>query len=59
MSQTHFKQSVGEEIDSLISTSESFEPVKLKTKTGLAEEGDITIRGVTTRILILRANRGT
>jgi hypothetical protein len=28
------------------------------TKTGLAEEGGITIRGATTRILIFGANRG-
>ena len=39
------------------------EPVKpkskLKTKMGLVEKGDITIRGVITRILIFRANRGT
>jgi hypothetical protein len=42
---THFKQSVGK-VDSPISISESSEPVKpkskLKTKTGLAEEGDFT-----------------
>ena len=46
-----------------IFTSEGSGPVKpkseLKTKTGLAKEGDITIRGVITRILVLRANRGT
>jgi hypothetical protein len=58
MSRTHFKQSV-EKIDSLISTSEGSELVKLKTKTGLAEEGDITIRGPTSRIHIFRVNRGT
>jgi hypothetical protein len=43
-----------------ISTSESFEPVKpkskFKIKIGLAEEGDITIKGVITRILVFRAN---
>ena len=63
MSRTHFKQSVKEIVDSPISTSEGSEPVKpklkLKTKKGLAEEGDITIRGTTTRILIFRANRDT
>ena len=37
----------------------NFEPVKLKTMSGLAEEGDITIRGTTTRILIFRTNQGT
>ena len=62
MSRTHFKQSVGESVDSLISTSKSFEPInpksKLKTKTGLAEEDDITIRGVITRIFVFRTNRG-
>ena len=45
-----------------ISTSESPEPVKpkskLKTKTSLAEEGDITIRGIIKRIFIFRTNRG-
>ena len=44
-------------------TSEGPEPVKpkskLKTKTGLAEEGDITIRGTTARIFIFGANQGT
>jgi hypothetical protein len=30
--------------------------IKLKTKMGLAEEGDIIIRGTTTRIFIFRAN---
>ena len=43
-----------------IFTSEGSEPVKpkskLKTKIGLVEEGDITIRGVITRILIFIAN---
>ena len=58
MSKTHIKPSVGK-VDSPISTSEGSEPVKLKTKTGLAEEGAITVRGATSRILILRANRGT
>jgi hypothetical protein len=32
---------------------------KLKTKIGLAEEGDITIRGATARIFIFEANQGT
>ena len=45
------------------STSEGPESVKpkskLKTKTGLAEEGDITIKSVITRILIFSANQGT
>ena len=58
MSRTHFKQTVGELVDSQISTSKSFEPVnpklKLKTKTGLAKEGDITIRGVITKIFIFK-----
>ena len=49
-------------VDSPISTSEGPEPVKLKsklkTKMGLAK-GDITIRGVITRILIFGANQGT
>ena len=49
-------------VNSLISTSEGPEPVKpkskLKTKTGLAKEGDITIRGIVTRIFIFRTNRG-
>ena len=53
----------GKIVDSLISTSEGPEPIKpkqkLKTKTGLAEEGDITIRGTTSRIIIYRANQGT
>jgi hypothetical protein len=48
----------GKTADSLISTSEGPKPVKpkikLKTKTCLAEEGDITIRGIITRILIFR-----
>ena len=48
---------------SQIFTSEGFEPIKpkskLKTKMGLAEEGDITIRGTTTGILVFRANQGT
>ena len=51
----------GKIVDSPISTSEGSEPIKpkskLKTKTGLAEEGDITIRGVITRILILSKPR--
>ena len=53
----------GKIVDSPISTSKGSEPTKpkskLKTKIGLAEKGDITIRGTTTRILIFRANRGT
>ena len=61
-SRTHFKQNVKELVNSLISTSEGPEPVKpkikLKTKTGLAEEGDITIRGIITRIFIFKTNRG-
>ena len=60
-SSTHFKQNV-ELVNSLISTSEGPEPIKpkskLKTKTGLAEEGDITIRGIIIRIFIFRTNRG-
>jgi hypothetical protein len=55
MSRTHFKV-WGKIVDSPISTSECSEPIKLKTKTALAEEGGITIRGVTSRILIFRAN---
>ena len=59
MSRTHFKV-WGKIVDSPISTSEGSEPVKpkskLKTKTGLAKEGDITIRGVTTRVLIFGPN---
>ena len=58
MSRTHFKQGVGK-VDSPISTSEGSKPVKLRTKTGLAEEGGITIRGATSRILIFRANQDT
>ena len=49
-------------VNSLISTSEGPEPIKpkskLKTKTGLAEEGDTTIRGIITRIFVFRTNRG-
>ena len=55
-------QSMGKIVDSPISTSESSEPVKPKSKlkilTGLVEEGDITISGVITRILVFRANQG-
>ena len=44
-------------------TSEGPEPVKpkskLKTKIGLAEEGDITIRDVITGILVFGTNQGT
>jgi len=51
----------GKIVDSPISTSQGPEPVKLKsklkTKIGLAKEG--TIRGVITRILVLRVNQGT
>ena len=48
----------GEQSILQISTSEGPEPVKpkikLKTKIGLAEEGDITVRGIITRILIFK-----
>jgi len=61
-SRTHFKQNVEELVNSLISTSEGPEPVKpkskLKTKIDLAEEGDITIRGIITRLFVFRTNRG-
>ena len=59
---THFRQSMGESIDSpnFYKCSEPIKPKsKLTTKIGLAEEGDITIRGATTRILIFRTNWGT
>ena len=60
MSRTYFKQSVGK-VYSLISTSEGSEPVKpkskLKTKTGLAEEGGITIRGAATIISSLEQTK--
>jgi hypothetical protein len=50
-------------VDSPISTSEGPEPVKqkskFKTKTGLAKEGNITIRGVITRTFVFGINRGT
>ena len=50
------------EIDSPISISEGPKPVKpkskLKTNIGLVEEGDITIRGIITRIFVFRTNRG-
>ena len=63
MSRTHFKQTMGELVNSPISTSKSSEPVKpkskLKIKIGLVEKGDIIIGGVITRILIFRANRRT
>ena len=62
MSRTHFKQSMGESVDSLnfYNCSEPIKPKsKLRTKTGLAEEGDITIRGVITRIFIFRTNQDT
>ena len=53
----------GKAVDSLIYKSECSGPVKpkskLKIKTVLAEESDITIRDVIIRILIFRANRGT
>jgi hypothetical protein len=46
-----------------MSTREGSKPIKpkskLKTKTGLAEEGDITIRCIITRIFVFRTNRGT
>ena len=52
----------GKLVDSPISTSDGPEPIKpkskLKTKTGLVEEGDITIRGIVTRIFVFRTNRG-
>jgi hypothetical protein len=52
----------GRQSISQTSTSEGPEPVKpkskLKTKTDLAEEGDITIKSVITRILIFRVNQG-
>ena len=61
-SRTHFKQNVEELVNSLISTSEGPEPVKpkskLKIKTRLAKEGDITIRGIIIRIFVFRTNRG-
>ena len=61
-SRTHFKQNVEELVNSLISISEGLEPVKpkskLKIKIGLAEEGDITIRGIIPRIFVFRTNRG-
>ena len=43
-----------------ISTTEGPKPVKpnLNTKIGLVEGGDITIKGVITRILLFIANRG-
>ena len=55
-SRTHFKQDVEELVNSLISTSEGPEPVKIKTS--LAEEGDITIRGIIIRIFVFGTNRG-
>ena len=62
MSRTHLKQSMEESVDST-NFNKCSELVKLKsklgTKTDLVEEGDITIRGIITRILILRANQGT
>ena len=60
MSRTHFKQSMGELVDSpnFYKCSELVKPKsKLKTKIGLVEGGDITIKGIITRILLLRANR--
>ena len=52
----------GEQSILQISTSGGSEPVKpkskLKIKTGLAEEGDITIRGIIPRIFVFRTNRG-
>ena len=51
---------MGELVNSPISTSEGPKPVKLKskfkTKIGLVEEGGITIRGTTARILISEKN---
>ena len=62
MSRTHFKQSMGEPVDSPYFYKCS-KPIKSKsklgTKMGLAEEGGITIRGVITRTLVFRANWGT
>jgi hypothetical protein len=61
MSRTYFKQSVGKTVDSPISTSQGPKPVKpkikLKTKTGLVEEGDITISGVITRLIKLHKEK--
>ena len=62
MSRTHLKQSMGESVDSLnfYKCSEPIKPKsKLKTKMGLAEEGDNTIRGIITRTLLFRAYWGT
>jgi hypothetical protein len=60
MSKTHFKQSVGKLVNSPISTNESSEPVrpksKLKTKIGLEEEGGITNICVIIRIFVFRTN---
>ena len=61
MSRTHFKQSMGESVNSsnFYKCSEPIKPkFELKTKMGLAEGGDITIKGVITRILLFIANRG-
>ena len=61
MSRTHFKQSMGESVDSpnFYKCSEPIKPKsKLKTKMDLVEGGDITIKGVITRILLFRVNRG-
>ena len=61
MSRTHFKQSMGKLVDSsnFYKCSEPIKPKsKLKTKTGLAEDGDITNRGIITRIFVFRTNRG-
>jgi hypothetical protein len=48
----------GKIVDSPISKSEGPEPIKpklkFKTKIGLVEKGDITIRGVITRIFIFK-----
>jgi len=55
-------QSVGELVDSPNFYKWKFwtcqTRIKLKTKMGLVEEGEITTRGATTRILIFSANQG-
>ena len=61
-SRTHFKQNVQELVNFPISISKGPKPVKLKsklkTKIGLAEEGDITIRDIIIRISVFRTNYG-
>ena len=62
-SRTHFKQNMGELVDSpnfykwKLWTCHT--RIKLRTKMGLAEKGEITTRCATTRILIFSANCGT